>query len=250
MISGRLHPEQVVAGGNPSHVTPVAGVVHHEIQSGPVALAGEVDRDRHRPGRAVRRLERERLGSDRVVTHRSLVRQRPVTAGIDERDPPFAGTRDHDTVGVIEIAIAVHVSGRDRAEGRLAEHPPEVGAAGPSDHHPQPFELEVLHPHGAAPGIDRPKGHSPLVGELPQVQQLPLTGRRALEAGQARIDAGVEDRNEDPTTVERRIGDPEDVCADAPQRHETGEPRQAGRQRRLQRQHDRVILARRELGTL
>jgi hypothetical protein len=219
-------PEQVMSGRDAGDVRAVPGVVEEETERRSVAHGGEVRRQRERS-------EREGLRRRRVVADGGFVGERSIAVGIGHHEPAVACLGHDERQAVPRVAVPVDVGGRGRAEGRFVQRSPEVrGQRQPHDA-PESAESPTLHRHGIAVRGKWREGNASLTGEVPEVGELAVAGRRMAESGEPRVDAAVQDRDQHAPAVELGVGRDELLGPDRPAGQQAQGHRGLGREDRL-----------------
>ena len=237
------HPEHVVTGRNAGDVTAVSGVIEEEIEDRAAPFLAQVHGDGKpaAPTFAGWRLRGvgEDLPGHAVIVEWDIVVQRTVAVDVGHREPPGAGPgHDHRILVGIQ-AVAVEIGRRERSQGPLAQDAPVKGRRRESRHATEAFHQSPVHRQGSV----RRRGHRfefdpSLTGEIPEVEELGLVGRRHSEAGQARVDPAVQNPDDDPAAVRVRVLEPEGVGSDRAKRHQPREVCDLWRQDRVALRND------------
>ena len=200
-----LHAIQIVTCRDARHVGTVCARVEEEIERGLSTLLPDVG-GKCQVGRSARGRPAKGFARGEVVVHRLVVGQRAIAIGVDDHDPAVGRMEHHDCERVVDVTIGievtrVRVSHRQFADGAAIPWPvcverPQVRKS-----------TQTLAPDhdGVAGGIEPRQRDLPLAREIPQVQDLGIAGARGTQARNARVDAAVEDRNEDAAAIKGRM---------------------------------------------
>ena len=224
------HVEQIVAGRDARDVGAVPTVVEHDIELGDagglVEVRGQGDR---------LRAERNRLTPLAIVVQRHFVFERAVQIRVEERHPAVGRLHDNHGKDVGVGAVAVQIGRRRLAQGQLGELSGVPGrGAGESPDTPRPGQLPPAHRYGAVPRRrDRRQRHPAFVRKVPQLDDLRRAGAGGDEPVHARIDTRVQDPDQHPPPVVRRMLRAELIDPRTLERHQSGHERHRRWQGRL-----------------
>ena len=237
-VVGDLEPEDLRTGGDAVEAADVVQVVPRrdardvravsqgievEVEDGDAVVLGEVGRQGQRLG-----AEGDRLAALAVIVQRLLVLERAVEIGVEERDPTVRRFHDDHLERVGVVPVPVQVGGGCRTQGELAQHAGVPGGAGGEARDaPRAGERPAGHSHRVSipRGRHRCERDPPLRRKIPQIEdpRCPRTG--GDEPVHAGVDPGVEDADQYPPPVIRRVFGLEAVDTGARQRHQACEER-------------------------
>ena len=239
------HVEQTVSRGDARHVGAVPAVVEEQVEQRRAVGFAEVGGEGDRLGP-----EGDRLTPVTVVVQRHLVFERAVQVRVEERHPAVARLDDNDRKRVGVGTIAVQVAGGRLAERQLPQHSgvPRRGGGEATD---AVCARQRVPAHGdgaVGRGGDGGERDATLPREVAQLDDLGRPGAGGDQAVHARVDAGVEDRDQDAAPVVRRMLNAELIDSRAFQRHEPGHERDRRGQRGLACGHRGGVGRRRRCG--
>ncbi len=214
------HAEEVVACGDPGHVRAVSRVVENQVEDRRAGAITEVGR--HPDGRGTTCRPAERLVTDPEIAHRLVIGERAVAAAIGKEEPRRPPARHHHRQGVRNAAIGVEVGGGIVAVADLGHQSTPDGAAGHCQDATGTGERMPLHPDGVVGDPGAGEGDASLTGEVAQVEQFRGAVAGGAETVGERINAAVEDRDQDPAAVVFRFELGELVDPGGMERHQPG----------------------------
>ena len=216
---------EVVTGRDPRHVRAVSGGIEKQIEHGHAVRPAEVRDDGERLG-----AERDRLATLTVIVEGHLVLERAIQVRIDEHDPAVRCPHDHHGEFIGVATVAVYVGSRCMTEGQLAEH-----AAIPCGRGRQPRDAGRSTQRALGGRGDGREGDTAFGGEVPQLDDLRCAGAGRDESRHVRVDAAVQNRDQDATAVVRRMRRVKHIDTGALQRHQAEHVRHRWLDRRFGR---------------
>ena len=205
------HAIEVVPRRDAGDVGAVAPGVEEQVEPGPGTVRGEVGREADARPAALGR-PAEGLAAHQVIVDRPLARERPIAVGVRQQHPAVGGADHDDRQRVADRAVAVEVGGRRATERQLGDRASVVRPGGVERRDPaEAAEATAADLDRVARRRHAGERDRALAGEVAQVDELRIAGGSGLQARNARIDAGIEDADQDATAVGLGIGTEESV---------------------------------------